>query len=154
MTDGKASYNGKILDGDPWKALKVLLANYPQEHDPNLPPSQRGAAGFLAYDLNKTVEQMTPPAGGGEALPQAVLPFYDVVVSFDHRDQRCWIVSTGWPDEDLIRPNKLARRRAAEFAALLAGPKMPQIEFSCTVSECRSNFSRGDLLPRYGTLLT
>ncbi|WP_456744941.1 hypothetical protein [Bradyrhizobium sp. USDA 4354] len=61
VSDGQPSYNGKALDGDPWEALRTLLANYPQERRPDLPPFQAGAAGFLAYDMNRTVEQLPRP---------------------------------------------------------------------------------------------
>lgn len=141
VLEGRASCNGEAREGDPWRVLGTLLAKYPQEHCSDLPPFQGGAAGFLAYDLNRTLERLAVPAIPGQHLPQSVLHFYDVVVSFDHRDNRCWMVSTGWPEQGLARSAR-ARRRADEFAALLASPTIPQDASSGSVGPWHSNFSR------------
>jgi para-aminobenzoate synthetase component 1 len=142
VADGQASWNREALKGDPWGVLRTLLAKYPQEHRPNLPPFQGGAAGFLAYDLNRTLERLPAPANPGQRLPQSILHFYDVVVSYDHHHGRCWIVSTGWPEQDLTRRTERARRRADEFAARLAPPaSLPNDSFG-TAGVWHSNFSR------------
>jgi para-aminobenzoate synthetase component I len=142
VVDGQANCHGEALEGDPWEALRTLLAKYPQEHRADLPPFQGGAAGFLAYDLNRTLERLPAPAIPGQPLPQSSLHFYDVVVSFDHRDERCWIVSTGWPEHSFARRGERARRRADEFAALLASPKPPKNDSPGRAGAWQSNFSR------------
>ncbi|MDA9464790.1 aminodeoxychorismate synthase component I [Bradyrhizobium sp. CCBAU 53415] len=142
VADGQASWNGEALAGDPWEALRGLLGRYKEAHRPDLPPFQGGAAGFLAYDLNRTLERLPPPSILGLRLPQSILHFYDVVVSFDHRHHRCWIVSTGWPEQDPTRRADRARRRADEFAALLARPKSPRIIIPSTAGAWHSNYSR------------
>ncbi|MCK1408269.1 aminodeoxychorismate synthase component I [Bradyrhizobium sp. 76] len=142
VAGGRASCNGEDIDGDPWEVLRTLLANYPQEHRPDLPPFQAGAAGFFAYDLNRTLERLPAPAIPGQRLPHSILHLYDVVVSYDHRNNRCWIVSTGWPEQDPARRGERARRRADEFAALLANPKSPRIVLPGTAGAWNSNFSR------------
>jgi para-aminobenzoate synthetase component 1 len=123
IADGQASCSGEALEGDPWRALRTHLAKYPQEHRPDLPPFQGGAAGFFAYDLNRTLERLPPAVISGQGFPQSILHFYDVVIAYDHRDDRCWIVSTGWPVRDPARRRERARHPADEFAALLACPK-------------------------------
>ncbi|WP_445219822.1 aminodeoxychorismate synthase component I [Bradyrhizobium sp. Pa8] len=142
VADGRASWNGRGLDGDPWDVLRTLLANYPQEHRPDLPPFQGGAAGFFGYDLNRTLERLPVPAAFGHRLPQSILHFYDVVVSFDHHSERCWIVSTGWPEQDPARRATRARHRADEFAALLASPNSPRNDAYSAVGPWHSNFNR------------
>ncbi|MGY3509134.1 anthranilate/para-aminobenzoate synthase component I [Bradyrhizobium sp. USDA 3051] len=142
VKDGQASCNEWALDRDPWGALRTLLASFPQEHRPDLPPFQGGAAGFFGYDLNRTLERLPAPTILGQSLPQAILNLYDVVVSFDHRDDRCWIVSTGWPERDPARRGERARRRADEFAALLAGPEAPLSNSLSILGTWHSSFSR------------
>ncbi|WP_050400030.1 aminodeoxychorismate synthase component I [Bradyrhizobium embrapense] len=142
VADGQASWNGQALIGNPWEALRELLARYKEAHRPDLPPFQGGAAGFLAYDLNRTLEELPAPSIAGLGLPQSILHFYDVVISFDHRDQKCWIVSTGWPEQESTRRAERARRRADEVAALLARPKSPRIVIPSTTGQWHSNFSR------------
>ncbi|EIG61378.1 aminodeoxychorismate synthase component I [Bradyrhizobium sp. WSM1253] len=146
VADGQASCNGSILAGDPWNALGALLAIYPQQHCPDLPPFQGGVAGFIGYDLNRTVERLPAPENPGQRLPQAMMHLYDVVVSFDHRDGRCWIVSTGWPEQDPARRAERAHRRAEEFAALLTSPTAPQAALAGAVGTWRSNFSREEYI--------
>lgn len=142
VDDGQASCGGAALDGDPWIALRGLLAKYPQEHHDDLPPFQGGAAGFFAYDLNRTLERLPLPAVSGQGLPQSMLHFYDVVLSFDHREDRCWIVSTGWPEQNTFLRRERARRRADEFIGLLAGPETPRDFLPGIAGAWHSNFSR------------
>ncbi|WP_456783926.1 chorismate-binding protein [Bradyrhizobium sp. USDA 4516] len=85
---------------------------------------------------------MPAPKTPGQGLPQSVLHLYDVVVSFDQRSHRCWIVSTGWPEQDSARRNERARRRADEFAALLAKPRLERIVLPGTAGAWHSSFSR------------
>lgn len=126
VADGQASCDGETLDGDPWEALSALLASYRQQHRRDLPPFQGGVAGFFSYDLNKTLERLPSPAAQGQGFPQSILNFYDVVLAYDHCDKRCWIVSTGWPEQDTTRRGRRARERAHELAALLARPPLQQ----------------------------
>ncbi len=142
IREGQLSCNGAALEEEPWEGLRALLARYPQELRPDLPPFQGGAAGFLGYDLNRTLERLPVPAIPGLRLPQSVMHLYDVVISFDHRHARCWIVSTGWPEQDPLRRRERARRRADEFEALLARPKAEPGEFLGTAGPWLSNFSR------------
>lgn len=143
VVDGRAFWNDEALDGDPWELLRARLANYPQEYRPDLPPFQGGAAGFFGYDLSRTLERL-PAQRTDLGLPQSILHFYDVVVSFDHPHRRCWIVSTGWPEQDPARRRERARGRAKEFAALLAKPKPPAAEHTVAVGTWHSNFHRED----------
>ncbi len=142
IADGRASCNGEALEGDPWEALRALLARYPQQHRNDLPPFQGGVAGFFAYGLNRTLERVAPPAMSGQGFPQSILHFYDVVLAYDHREERCWIVSTGWPEQDGTHRSERACQRADEFAALLARPSSLQDCGSSNVSFWQSNFSR------------
>ncbi|MGY4502217.1 para-aminobenzoate synthetase component 1 [Bradyrhizobium sp. GM24.11] len=142
VVDGQPSCNGEDLDGDPWEVLRTLLAKYPQEHRPGLPPFQGGAAGFFAYDLNRTLERLPAPQIPGQCLPQSILHFYDVLVSYDHNENRCWIVSTGWPEQDPKLRSARARRRADEFDTLLAAPTSPESDSPAAARAWATNFSR------------
>ncbi|WP_439402586.1 aminodeoxychorismate synthase component I [Bradyrhizobium sp. DASA03068] len=141
VNNGQASWNGVALAGNPWEALRSLLARYPQQNRTDLPPFQGGAAGYLGYDLNRTLERLPAPAIAGRALPECVLHFYDVVISFDHRDHNCWIVSTGWPAQEPAPRLERARRRSDQFAALLDMPTPALKELPSTLGVWQSNFS-------------
>lgn len=142
VSDGQASCDGELLDGDPWSVLRNLLAKYPQVHRPDLPPFQGGVSGFFGYNLNRTLERLPAPAICGQSLVQSVLNFYDVVISYDHHNDSCWIVSTAWPEQDAARRIERARRRADEFADLLGRVEVPRSGLSRTAYAWTSNFSR------------
>lgn len=148
VEDGQATCNGEAFEGvNPWDVLRRLLARYPQEHRSDLPPFQGGAVGFLAYDLNRTLERLPAPVKSPHRLPQSILHFYDVVISFDQYDHRCWVISTGWPEQDPARRSERAERRADEFLALFRDVKpRPPNEVIGIADPWHSSFSREDYI--------
>lgn len=97
----EARHDGVRLDGvlqSQRHALTVLAALMAQGHLeplPDLPPFQGGAMGYLAYDLCQQLEAVPLAQGDAFDWPLAALGFYDLLLSFDHRRERCWLVSTG-----------------------------------------------------------
>ncbi|WP_271566644.1 hypothetical protein [Bradyrhizobium sp. CCBAU 11386] len=98
--------------------------------------------GFFAYDLNRRLERLPVPEIPDWHLPLSILHFYDVVLSYDHRDQRCWIVSTGWPEQEPAGQKEGARCRADEFAALLMNSNPLPNVCPVRVDARKSHFSR------------
>ncbi|MCU0959723.1 MAG: anthranilate synthase component I family protein [Pirellulaceae bacterium] len=117
------------IPADGTDALALLaqrLAPFPAESRPDLPPFQGGAAGLLSYDLNRSVERLPAPRHDEFQLPAAAIGLYDVVVAFDHRQDRGWILSQGFPAEDAAARGRRAADRAAEFQRYLsAAPPAP-----------------------------
>ncbi|MDA9393129.1 para-aminobenzoate synthase [Bradyrhizobium sp. CCBAU 45394] len=142
VADGQATWNGISLKGDPWNVLRSLLAKYSLRPRSALPPFQGGAAGFFSYDLNRTLERLPAIPSFDQCVPQSILHFYDVVISYDHTDKRCWIISTGWPEHDPERQKYRALRRADEFATLLANSVPLRGSLSSPVDGWLSNFGR------------
>ncbi|MFC7400524.1 aminodeoxychorismate synthase component I [Chelatococcus sp. GCM10030263] len=123
VTDGGARWNGGEIAGEPLALLGGLIARYGQEHRPDLPPFQGGAAGFVAYDFNRLIEKLPPVAEPwARPLPQACLNFYDVVLAFDHVEDRAVLISTGWPEENAAARAQRAAARAEAFLDHLAQP--------------------------------
>ncbi|WP_052954725.1 aminodeoxychorismate synthase component I [Microvirga vignae] len=136
---GRALWNGDLLPQPPLSALRSLLDRYRQSRIDSLPPFQGGAAGYFAYDFRHTLERLTP-APTDVPCPEAVLPFYDIVVSFDHRSGDAWLLSTGWPEQDPDKRQKRAAARAQQFRRLLGhGPR--QLRDRRLASPWTSNFS-------------
>jgi para-aminobenzoate synthetase component 1 len=146
IADGHASWNGEALFGDPFEALRNCLAMYCQEHDPDLPPFQGGAAGFFAYDLNQTLDHMPHVSNLGQRTPQSMLNFYDTVIAWDHLKRRQRIVSTGWPEQDSVRRQARARRRAEELIAILFRPTTSPRRPRNAMGQWSSNFTRESYL--------
>lgn len=102
-------------DADPLRELAERLTRFPSSSLADLPPFQGGAAGLLSYDLNRGLERIAPPRFNEFQLPDLAMGLYDVVAAFDHRQNRAWIVSQGWPERDPQRRRERAAARLALF---------------------------------------
>lgn len=85
----------------PLDLLQQCLQEYTLETIPELPPFQGGVAGYLSYELACSLEKL--PAAGEDDLgfPDLMMGFYDVVIGFDHHQQRAWVFSSGLPTGNL-----------------------------------------------------
>lgn len=82
---------------DPFARLKPALARFGTERIAGLPPFQGGAAGLLSYELGSAFERIPQAAIDEFRLPHLAVGIYDWVIAWDHREQRAWIISHGWP---------------------------------------------------------
>lgn len=144
---GKASWNGRRLDGDPLAALKKLMTA--QAHKPvlGLPPFQGGAAGFFAYDFGRVLERLSAPSIDEQNCPQAILHFYDTVLAFDHLLGRCWLLSSEVGPGDVMPCRGRGSARRERILALLKRRRLgPGGALSCSPiarGEWTSNFTSG-----------
>lgn len=123
-------------------ALKARLARYRQPSVPGLPPFQGGAAGYLAYDFGRMLERLPTPGTPQPGVPMVQFHVYDVVLSFDHRENKAFLVSTGWPEEDETRRARRAEDRADAVEALLARDPQPDTGAPVAALDWASNVSR------------
>jgi para-aminobenzoate synthetase component I len=125
-----------FLCADPFEFLRVpadgsdglgrladRLASFPAAPLPDLPPFQGGAAGLFGYDLHRSLEQIPAARYDEFGVPALAIGLYDVVLAFDHQQQRAWIISQGFPERDPARRGKRAQGRAAEFRRRLTTPR-------------------------------
>jgi para-aminobenzoate synthetase component 1 len=92
---------------------------------PGLPPFQGGAAGMIAYDLNRQLERIAPPQIDEFGLPALAVGLYDVVIAWDHRTNQAWIISHGYPELEPSARRRRARERLNEVRNWLSAP--PQL---------------------------
>lgn len=116
--DDRVRLGGCWFEGDPFAVLEAELARHRLPADPDLPPFQGGAAGFFGYELARHLERV-PGAAADPGLPDLVLGFYDVVVSYDHVQRRAWVVSTGRPEQDETARRRRGRARLRAFVRRL-----------------------------------
>lgn len=103
--------------------LRQQLTRWSSRRVEGLPPFQGGAAGVLAYELGQTLERLPSARCRDFDLPRLLMGLYDVVVAFDHRQQRAWIVSQGWPETDPARRRQRAVERLETLVRrIAAGP--------------------------------
>ncbi|HVC98437.1 MAG TPA: anthranilate synthase component I family protein [Pirellulales bacterium] len=98
------------------------LAEFRCETVPGLPPFQGGAAGLFSYELGRQLERLPPPRLDEFQTPALAIGLYDVVVGFDHLENRAWIVSQGWPETLAAARGKRAQRRLSQFRDWLGAP--------------------------------
>lgn len=122
--------------------LKEKLALYHQPSVPGLPPFQGGAAGYFAYDFGRDLERLPTPTVRQSGVPAVQLHFYDVVLAWDHREHKAWLVSTGWPETDPAARDRRAAERAAHFDGLLAGEPVRAEGRATAPLDWHSNFTR------------
>ncbi len=89
---------------DPFDYLKARLAHFVEDWSglpKDLPRFKGGAGGYFGYDLAQGLETLPPPvtpyAVDDAERPDMVLGLYDLVLAFDHQEQRCFIYASGFP---------------------------------------------------------
>jgi para-aminobenzoate synthetase component 1 len=126
--------------GDPLALLAAGLAASPLAADPDLPPFQGGAVGFLGYELGGTLERLAPPAAAGPALPDLFFAFYDTVAVFDLEGRKAWVIASDVAPAGSRPP---AGRRLDALAARLAAAPAPPDDPG-TASSWRAETPRAD----------
>lgn len=124
--------------------LRDRLTKYSAPTVPGLPPFQGGAAGLLGYDLSRSLEQIPTPRFDEFQVPALAVGFYDVVLALDHREQRAWVISQGFPETDPSRRLRRARERLDQFLAWLSEPAelpmLPDTKLGIPLSELAPHF--------------
>jgi para-aminobenzoate synthetase component 1 len=104
---------------DGLEQLSTKLMDLTALNDPTLPPFQGGAAGLFSYDLNRSLESIPKPRIDEFLLPAMAIGLYDVVVAFDHVQQRAWLISQGLPETDERSRRRRAEQRLEQFRKLV-----------------------------------
>jgi para-aminobenzoate synthetase component 1 len=141
--DGRISAGDQTFTGDPFAAVAKLLARFPLDRSPGLPPFQGGAAGCLGYDLCHHLERLPLPERDDMQFPDLALGFYDTIAAFDLLAERAWVLSSGYPETSPEARLTRRRIRLEEFSGRL-GRATPLNPMPVTSGEVviRSNFTR------------
>jgi len=105
--------NGKLskLEGNPLNILKGFFYKYRVKPVPGLPTFTSGAVGYFGYDLGWQLERLPNIAVDDLSLYDIHLGFYDWVLIFDNFKKKCYISSTGLPEQDPHLRQILAKER-------------------------------------------
>ena len=142
--DGLIGHGGERETGNPFDLLERELKRFPLAAREDLPPFQGGVAGYFGYELGQHLEDLPRPATDDMAFPDLALGFFDTVVAFDHHEQKTWILSSGYPEQDAGARETRAKARARHFRDRLdSQPEDPgPAPDAALAAEVRSNFSR------------
>ena len=105
----------------PLAKIESLLKKYSAEPIAGLPPMQGGVAGMFGYDLNRSFEKVGSAEHDEFELPAMVVGAYDVVIAWDHFENKTWLISQGFPETNPAARKKRAAQRADFFEGLLLG---------------------------------
>jgi para-aminobenzoate synthetase component I len=102
----------RVACGDePLARLRAISRTFRAARIPDLPPFQGGIAGVLSYELGHAWEEWPFARHDDFHFPALAAGIYDWVLAWDHRRERAWIVSHGFPaTEANARQTRAAER--------------------------------------------
>ncbi len=104
---------------NPFDQLATLLAQYTFAPLAQLPPFQGGVAGVFGYELGGYLEKLPRAKADNVAFPDLMVGCYDLVIAFDHTQNRSWVFSSGFPELDEQKRIAHAKERLDYAKALL-----------------------------------
>jgi para-aminobenzoate synthetase component I len=90
--------------------IAAFLTTHRRLHVDGLPPFQGGLAGYVSYDYGAGLEPKAKIARRGGPAPLLIMHAFGTVVSFDHLQERAWIVSDAEQEADALE--QLMSRKA------------------------------------------
>lgn len=119
MADPFAISTCDHIAADPFAEAESLLQKYTAKTIEGLPPFQGGAAGILSYELGGCFEKIPVAKHNEFPIPLLSLGFYDVVLAWDHAEEKAWLISHGWPETTEDARVQRATERLNQFQTLL-----------------------------------
>ena len=116
--DGQVRIDGRPVDGDAFSVLDRELRRYRITPGASPVPFTGGAVGSFGYGLGGLLETLPARHPNDLGLPEMSVGLFDVVMGFDHQARRCWLISSGFPEQGARRASR-AVTRADEVEALL-----------------------------------
>jgi para-aminobenzoate synthetase component 1 len=127
---GKTLVDGEEVAETPLEFIGKALAENSSPSLQGLPPFQGGYAGYVSYDFGWQLLRAKQAPSFTPLCPDLIFNRYDTIVSFDHLQERAWVV--GREQGEIAALEKLLRANTASLG-------------SHGISDWTSNFSR----PRY-----
>jgi len=130
---------------DPFVEIRRTLGEFEIPPVPGLPPFQGGAAGLLGYELGRCWERLPEPESDDLAIPVLAVGIYDWVLTWDHVENRAWLISHGIEVPASQRIDDLCHRLGDSAASSDLAESAPA-ESSGALRGFTSNFSRAQYL--------
>jgi anthranilate synthase component I len=136
----------EVIDGNPLEVLKALM---PSRQDPNLPfPFTSGAIGYVGYDIIRQFEEIGQIFEDKLKMPDVHLMFYEIVVVFDHLEEKVMVFGTPLLDDTKDTEIKeMFEKRIEE----LKRPGLYQEEGSFTINNFQADIEKDVFLKKIET---
>lgn len=106
----------ELVKANPFDVLGDILRTYTLSPIPNSPsPLLGGAVGYFSYDLCHFIEQLPSTNVDDLHIPECFFAFYDCILTFDHLENRVFLASTGFPEQQEHKRLARARERIEEM---------------------------------------
>ena len=142
------------VDDEPIVTLRTSLSAHPNpwvdlpsEISQLIPPFLGGMAGVFGYELGRALEDVKtngPLIVNGKTIPDLCIGLYPSVLSFNHSQQRCFIVATGIGSTERNQ-RQTADTQIEQWRALLDLPA-GDVKSPSQVAHIESNFSRDEYM--------
>lgn len=141
----------QIRIGNPFDVLAELLETYRLDPAQYPVPFVGGVVGYFSYDLCHFIERLPSNAIDDLQLPECYLAFYDVVIAFDHLNQKAFVASTGFPQQKQQERIARAKERLASIKEKLQRAELGSSTITLPPKEARgialrSNFTHQEYL--------
>jgi para-aminobenzoate synthetase component 1 len=113
--------------GNPFDVLGELLEEYKIESDEQVVPFLGGVVGYFSYDLCHFIERLPTKAVDDLNLPECYLGFYDAIAAFDHKENKTYLISTGFPEVEEGKRQRRAETRLNELRNLVMLAPPPSV---------------------------
>jgi anthranilate synthase component I len=128
-----------VFTGNPFLKIKELTPMQQQcENKPNI-PFMGGGIGYVGYDIVRQFEEIGETLPDSIGMPDIHLMFFEVLIVFDHLDQKIFLVgtplSTETTTEDLEREIAQLKR---EILTKFEHESVTPVKFSSFESEVKS----------------
>ena len=116
-----------VQDGNPFDTMGKLLEECRLDPCPAPVPFLGGAVGYFGYDLCHFVERLPSTAIDDLRVPESCFAFYDVIMAFDHLEEKAYLVATGFPEMEEGQRLRRARMRLEDMKSWLLAASSSQV---------------------------
>lgn len=135
-----------IIRKDFFEVLKDELGKYQSVSIDGLPQFSCGTVGFVGYEMIRRIEDLPEPKKDVVKNDDAIMAFYDTLITFDHLRNEVILIANAFIDEDtdLSRLYQDAQNRLLILFEKLNSPLQIDLNFSADIKSEKSNFKKED----------
>jgi anthranilate synthase component 1 len=135
-----------VISNDLFSILEEELGKYQNVSIDGLPQFSCGTVGFIGYEMIRCIEDLPEPKKDVIQNDDAVMAFYDSLITFDHLRNEVILIANTFVDKDsdLSRLYKDAKNRLLTLYEKLNRPAGTDLNFSAKIESEKSNFKKKD----------
>jgi len=135
-----------IIQGNLFEVLNEELNKYQSISIDGLPQFSCGTVGFVGYEMIRCIEDLPEPKEDVVKNDDAIMAFYDSLITFDHLRNEVILIANAFIDEDsdLSCLYQDAQNRLLILFEKLNSPLQIDLKFSADIGSEKSNFNKDE----------